>query len=440
MRVADGARRVGQQARGRSLTRLTATEAELTGGDVAPLDLGQDALAEVASGELADAIDRANVLVFRKNLFSYFDWDEHPVMQAVRNERIDAFGKLCDRGMPAKAAGEYLLMDLPRFTGDDIGYLPFSVQPVGTAAPAADATFSEINTDASSQDPVQAMLRALRGDSSSATCRLPLATCQCCADLGDATLRAANPVWAKNMARRRVTIKQFESRFGRVLMEARREMLAKIESAQGKLLVATRAGVAADFMFDLDKFAESFFKGLRGVSAQAVQEAGNAVWQSLGQDDPWKVAPQKVQEFTARRQNKCKDIPDDVWERIRGRLQESFDSGESTDQIAAAIRAEFNAISQGQARVIAITETGAAYGFGEHESQKDAGITQRRWLTSGLGNVRESHAAAEGQVRGIDEPFNVGGAQLMYPGDENGPPEEVINCHCVAVAEAGDKL
>jgi SPP1 gp7 family putative phage head morphogenesis protein len=192
-------------------------------------------------------------------------------------------------------------------------------------------------------------------------------------------------------------------------------------------------------MFDLAKFSESFFKGLRTVSATAVQDAGNAVWQSLGKDDPWKVAPAKVQEFVARRENRCKDIPDDVWERIRARLQESYDAGDSTDKIAAAIRAEFNAIEKGQARVIAITETGAAYGYGEHESQKDAGITKRRWLTSGNANVRESHAAAEGQVRGIDEPFDVGGAQLMYPGDENGPPEEVINCHCVAVAEIGEK-
>jgi hypothetical protein len=30
----------------------------------------------------------------------------------------------------------------------------------------------------------------------------------------------------------------------------------------------------------------------------------------------------------------------------------------------------------------------------------------------------------------MDEPFTVGGASLMYPGDPAGPAEEVINCRC----------
>ena len=48
--------------------------------------------------------------------------------------------------------------------------------------------------------------------------------------------------------------------------------------------------------------------------------------------------------------------------------------------------------------------------------------------------MRETHAAAEKQTVGIDEPFIVGGAELMFPGDPAGPPEEVINCHCVQIA------
>jgi len=33
---------------------------------------------------------------------------------------------------------------------------------------------------------------------------------------------------------------------------------------------------------------------------------------------------------------------------------------------------------------------------------------------------------------GMNEPFLVGGASLMYPGDPNGPASEIINCRCVA--------
>ena len=34
----------------------------------------------------------------------------------------------------------------------------------------------------------------------------------------------------------------------------------------------------------------------------------------------------------------------------------------------------------------------------------------------------------------LDEPFVVDGEELMYPGDENGSPENVINCQCIQIA------
>jgi len=44
--------------------------------------------------------------------------------------------------------------------------------------------------------------------------------------------------------------------------------------------------------------------------------------------------------------------------------------------------------------------------------------------------VRESHRAADGQIRLEDEPFDVGDAKLAAPRDPEGPPEETINCRC----------
>ena len=55
---------------------------------------------------------------------------------------------------------------------------------------------------------------------------------------------------------------------------------------------------------------------------------------------------------------------------------------------------------------------------------------QRTWITARDERVRETHYNASGQVRGMDEPFIVGGAQLRYPGDPQGPARETIQCRC----------
>jgi uncharacterized protein with gpF-like domain len=44
--------------------------------------------------------------------------------------------------------------------------------------------------------------------------------------------------------------------------------------------------------------------------------------------------------------------------------------------------------------------------------------------------IRDTHAMAHGQTKGLNEYFNVGGDLLMFPGDVGGSPEEIINCRC----------
>lgn len=58
------------------------------------------------------------------------------------------------------------------------------------------------------------------------------------------------------------------------------------------------------------------------------------------------------------------------------------------------------------------------------------GVTQKEWLATADNRTRPDHRAVDGQIVPINEPFNVGGWAMQYPGDPAGPPEEVINCRC----------
>lgn len=99
--------------------------------------------------------------------------------------------------------------------------------------------------------------------------------------------------------------------------------------------------------------------------------------------------------------------------------------------IAKLIMQRSPTIGRQRAALIARTETHSAGNYGAMQSAKDSGVQmQREWIASGGGRTRNTHEAADGQIVGMDEPFRVGGAELMYPGDPHGPADETINCRC----------
>jgi SPP1 gp7 family putative phage head morphogenesis protein len=88
-------------------------------------------------------------------------------------------------------------------------------------------------------------------------------------------------------------------------------------------------------------------------------------------------------------------------------------------------------ISSYRAEMIARTETHGAANYGSQEAAKQTGLPlSREWLAAADDRTRETHREANGQVVGMDEKFKVGDAELMFPGDPEGPGEEVINCRC----------
>lgn len=66
-----------------------------------------------------------------------------------------------------------------------------------------------------------------------------------------------------------------------------------------------------------------------------------------------------------------------------------------------------------------------------YEEARGMGIKMRkRWVATFDSRTRPEHSDADGQTVDVDEPFVVGGEELMEPGDTSAPTEMTINCRC----------
>ncbi len=97
-------------------------------------------------------------------------------------------------------------------------------------------------------------------------------------------------------------------------------------------------------------------------------------------------------------------------------------------------------IGRFRASIIARTETHSAASAAQNQALEVLDLPQVRkeWVAVKDQRTRDSHIAADGQIRRVNEPFDVGGSKLMFPGDPTGPADEVINCRCIAAPVVED--
>jgi hypothetical protein len=118
---------------------------------------------------------------------------------------------------------------------------------------------------------------------------------------------------------------------------------------------------------------------------------------------------------------------------------EGLREGESIDVISERIKYELEkrltVVQKWEAARIAITEVNGAANKGSYDGVKASGLDVKKgWLTSGRSNVRPLHAMNESI--GLVPMDYVYEGNTKYPGDPNGDPGAVINCHCSIYYEA----
>ncbi len=105
-------------------------------------------------------------------------------------------------------------------------------------------------------------------------------------------------------------------------------------------------------------------------------------------------------------------------------------AGDAVGRIAGIMK------TGGRSRALTVlrTELGRAYSVATQERQSQSAEVlpglKKQWRRSGKRRSRLNHDAIDGQIREVDEPFQLGSVTLMFPRAAAGPASETINCGC----------
>lgn len=158
-----------------------------------------------------------------------------------------------------------------------------------------------------------------------------------------------------------------------------------------------------------------------------------------------------VVNYLAAVRNRLVRIPEEVYDLVAGQVSAGVNLGEGIPELARRVDTILSTTASerwpNRAVVIARTETIGALNAGRSEAFKtvaeddpDAGL-EKFWLATDDSRTRPTHNHAEGQRVPVGQPFIVGGAELQFPGDPSGPPQEVIQCRCtMLLVEPGENV
>lgn len=183
-----------------------------------------------------------------------------------------------------------------------------------------------------------------------------------------------------------------------------------------KLLKATYLAVGEDF-------AQRVFSSIKSAYPTEVKAQGIDIWQNVVLDWLRKQGAKKVRAIT-----------ETTRKQLRAELAAGVREGESIQELAKRVdKLYLEQIIPNRSVVIARTEVISASNLGSRAGAKETGLPLlHEWIATPDERTREAHAEADGQTVPLDEPFEVDGEQLMFPGDDSlgASAENLIQCRC----------
>ena len=327
-------------------------------------------------------------------IWAEFDYSSISALQEDRNELVDSAQKLWSMGVPLNTVNEYLGLGLPQVEGGDVGYLPFNLAPVTQAEPPA-----EKSVWLPSVTP-PLLLKGFDGEA----------------------------YWKAYLAVHTPLEKMVQSKVSRYFYEQRKRQLRKLEEMLGKAVIREYAVEA--LLLDPEEENAVLRKMIWPLYLEIGQQAGESLLAELGADPGiFTLVDTPAMAALKKKLIKVEGINDTVRAQLRDTLIEGMGKMESTAELMDRAKQVYN-FAQSRSLTIARTETGQAMGIARDAAMDQMNVEKIQWVTAGDEQVRDTHTlnASLGPIK-RGELFPNG---CLYPCDVNGPPEETINCRCVA--------
>jgi HK97 family phage portal protein len=210
-------------------------------------------------------------------------------------------------------------------------------------------------------------------------------------------------------------------------------------------------GTTAAIIDGVAKNEKNLKRTLKALYQVVIEEFGTVVFDNLvknsknqgikinrkePEEPGFNIYAAEVQDFIdALVAQKVVMITDTTVQLLKQDVYEGINRGESIDEIAARIdRRYLDQIIPNRSVVIARTEVIGASNYGSRAAAKQTGLNlKKEWLATHDKRTRDTHSIADGQTREMDEPYEIGGSRLMFPGDPSGAAKEVIQCRCTEI-------
>ncbi len=266
--------------------------------------------------------------------------------------------------------------------------------------------------------------------------------------------KALAGIWEKWRASWSGLEKQMRSRVDGHFKALRRETLRRLEEQLGNRSTASvNRDVIDVIVFELVPANERLLKKVGPLvlnsymlgGQQSMDEAAIAQGKEAKDADPFNIADPETQRALRNRRSKIAGINRTLQRRLKGRLAEGVEAGESVQQLAERIRKEFNFASS-RATTIARTEVGGAVEEARQRGRVQARVPAKSWLWSRKETGRENHMLTEQQTLespvGNEQDFIIAVTNNPAPHPRgSGVAEDDINCGCTTIARyPGDQV